>query len=135
MNADVISAFDKSKIEGSKDFVYPSSNSVFEETDHGTKVMSEMASYVPHILIGTAYQASFWLIRCEDRQSESLVEEDYWAAAVEFADSVGVDVINTSLGYAEFDDKSANYRYRDLDGKSSLMSNSASMSSHDLRCV
>ena len=127
MNADVISAFDKSKIEGSKNFVYPSSNSVFEETDHGTKVMSEMASYVPNILIGTAYQASFWLIRCEDRQSESLVEEDYWAEAAEFADSVGVDIINSSLGYSDFDDQSTNHRYSDMDGEKTLISHTASM--------
>mgnify|MGYP003251628768 FL=1 len=55
------------------------------------------------------------------------MEEDYWAAALEFADSVGVDVVNTSLGYYEFDDKTCNYRYRDLDGHYSLMSHSASM--------
>lgn len=55
-----------------------------------------------------------------------MVEQDYWAAAVEFADSVGVDVLNTSLGYYAFDDKSKNYRYRDLDGHHSLMSRQAS---------
>ena len=43
-------------------------------------------------------------------------DRDYWAEALEFADSVGVDVVNTSLGYYEFDDATMNYRYRDLDG-------------------
>jgi serine protease AprX len=127
MNADIISAFNKAKIEGNKDFVYPPSCSVFQETDHGTKVMSDMASYVPYILIGTAYKASFWLIRCEDQQSESLVEEDYWAEAAEFADSVGVDIINSSLGYSDFDDQSTNHRYSDMDGEKTLISHTASM--------
>lgn len=54
------------------------------------------------------------------------MEQDYWAAAVEFADSVGVDVLNTSLGYYAFDDKSKNYKYRDLDGHHALMSRQAS---------
>ena len=127
MNADIISAFNKAKIEGHKDFVYPFSGSVFEGTDHGTKVMSEMASYVPYILIGTAYKASFWLIRCEDQQSESLAEEDYWAESAEFADSVGVDIINSSLGYSDFDDSSTNHRYSDMDGEKTLISHTASM--------
>lgn len=56
------------------------------------------------------------------RATEHLVEQDYWAAAIEFADSVGVDVVNTSLGYYTFDDPSKNYRYRDLDGHTALMS-------------
>lgn len=77
-------------------------------------------------MTGTAPEASFWLLRSEDEVSEHLVEQDYWAAAVEFADSVGVDVLNTSLGYYSFDDKSKNYRYRDLDGHHSLMSRQAS---------
>jgi subtilisin family serine protease len=54
------------------------------------------------------------------------VEQDYWAAAVEFADSVGVDVINSSLGYYSFDDKSKNYQLRNLDGQFALISRQAS---------
>ena len=53
----------------------------------------------PGVMTGTAPEASFWLLRSEDEYSEHLVEQDYWAAAVEYADSVGVDVLNTSLGY------------------------------------
>ena len=77
------------------------------------------------MMIGTAPEASFWLLRSEDEYSEHLVEQDYWAAAIEFADSVGVDVVNTSLGYYAFDDKSKDYRYRDLDGHFALMSRQA----------
>lgn len=79
----------------------------------------------PHVMVGTAPEASFWLLRSEDEYSEHLVEQDYWAAALEFADSVGVDVVNTSLGYYAFDDPSKDYRYCDLDGKFALMSRQA----------
>ena len=65
---------------------------------------------------------SYWLLRSEDEYSENLVEQDYWAAAIEFADSVGVDLVNTSLGYYSFDDPAKNYRYRDLNGHYALMS-------------
>ena len=67
------------------------------------------------------------MLRSEDESSEHLVEQDYWAAAVEFADSVGVDVVNTSLGYHTFDDESQNYAYAQLDGNQALMSKQASM--------
>ena len=79
----------------------------------------------PNVMVGTAPEASFWLLRTEDEYSEHLVEQDYWAAAVEFADSVGVDVVNTSLGYYSFDDKEKDYRLRDLDGQFALMSRQA----------
>ena len=67
------------------------------------------------------------MLRSEDNDTEQPVEEDYWVAAIEFADSVGVDVVNTSLGYYKFDEGYGGYRYRDLDGCTSLMSHSASM--------
>lgn len=62
-------------------------------------VLSCIGMNQPGIMTGTAPEASFWLLRSEDEYSEHLVEQDYWSAAVEFADSVGVDVLNTSLGY------------------------------------
>ena len=85
-----------------------------------------MAMNRPEVMVGTAPEASYWLLRSEDDYSEHLVEQDQWAAAVEFADSVGVDVINTSLGYYTFDDASKNYTYRQLDGHYALMSRQAS---------
>lgn len=89
-------------------------------------VLSCMAMNDPYVMVGTAPEASYWLLRSEDEASEHLVEQDYWAAAVEFADSVGVDVVNTSLGYFTFDDSTKNYKYRDLDGHHALMSRQAS---------
>ena len=67
------------------------------------------------------------LLRSEAHQTESLSEEDFWTAAVEFADSAGVDVINSSLGYHEYDDKATSYRYSDLTGRKALISRMASM--------
>ena len=88
-------------------------------------VLSCMAMNQPNVMIGTAPEASYWLLRSEDEYSENLVEQDYWAAAIEFADSVGVDLVNTSLGYYSFDDPTKNYRYRDLNGHYALMSREA----------
>ncbi|MCD8203151.1 MAG: S8 family serine peptidase [Prevotella sp.] len=127
MNADVIPCFQNIKVEGTADFVVPHSETIYKEMEHGTKVLSVMAANVPNRFVGTAPDASYWLIRCEDGESESLAEEDYWAAAVEFADSVGVDVINSSLGFHAFDDHSSDYLYSQLDGNSSLISHTASM--------
>ncbi len=125
-NADAIGLFRTTKIEGTHDFVNPQSD-IYAENAHGMKVLSCMAANEPYALVGTAPEASYWLLRSEDQDTEQPVEEDYWAAAMEFADSVGVDVVNTSLGYYEFDDPSMNYRYRDLDGHCSLMSHTASL--------
>ena len=85
-----------------------------------------MAMNTPNGMIGTAPEADYWLLRSEDETSENLVEQDYWAAAVEFADSVGVDLINSSLGYYSFDDRSKNYQFKNLDGYYSLISRQAS---------
>lgn len=124
-NADRIKAMKNIRILGTKDFVNPHAD-IYAELSHGMKVLSCIGMNRPHVMVGTAPEASFWLLRSEDDCSEQWVEQDYWAAAVEFADSVGVDVINTSLGYYAFDDSSKNYTYRDLDGHTALMSRQAS---------
>jgi len=124
-NADAVKLLQNVKIEGSRNFV--NSFDVFGESDHGLKVLSCMAANEPNVMVGTAPEASYWLLCSEDSDSECLAEEDYWAAAVEFADSVGVDIVNTSLGYSSFDDKNTSYIYSQLDGRSSLISKSASM--------
>lgn len=124
-NADLIEAMKNIRILGTRDFVSPG-NDVYGEGSHGMSVLSCMAMNQPNIMIGTAPEASYWLLRSEDEDSEQLVEQDYWSAAIEFADSVGVDVINTSLGYFSFDNPSDNYTYRELDGHHALMSREAS---------
>ena len=124
-NVDKITAMQNIRILGTKDFVNQQAD-IFAESSHGMSVLSCIGMNRPDIMTGTAPEAAFWLLRSEDEYSEHLVEQDYWSAAVEFADSVGVDVINTSLGYYSFDDKSKNYKYRDLDGRHALMSRQAS---------
>lgn len=125
-NADEIKFFRKMDLLGTRDFVNPNSD-IYAENAHGLMVLSCMAANLPKVFVGTAPEASYWLLRSEDNDSEQPIEEDYWAAAIEFADSVGVDVVNTSLGYYEFDEGFPAYRYRDLDGHYSLMSHSASL--------
>ena len=124
-NVDAMKIFRKMDILGTRDFVNPESD-IYAEHDHGMKVLSCLAANMPHVMVGTAPEAGYWLLRTEDNDSEQPAEEDNWAAAIEFADSVGVDVVNTSLGYFSFNDAMDNYTYRELDGHTSLMAASAS---------
>ena len=124
-NVDRITAMRNIRIRGTRDFVEPGSD-IYAKGSHGMMVLSCMAMNKPNVMTGTAPEASYWLLRSEDERSEQPVEQDYWAAAVEFADSVGVDVLNTSLGYYVYDDPTLNLRLRDLDGQHELMSRQAS---------
>ena len=126
MNVDRIPAMDKVKILGTRDFVAFKSPDIYQENDHGTKVLSAMALDIPGIFVGTAPDANYWLIRAEDTATESLAEEDYWTAAAEFADSLGVDIISSSLGYIRFDDTTTNHKYTELDGKHAQISKTSS---------
>jgi hypothetical protein len=132
-NADRLPCFAKTHIVGVRDFVAfnGSSNETavpfFTGIDHGTKVFSVMAAQSPEVMVGTAPEASYWLLRCEDPLTEMPIEEDYWAMAAEFADSVGVDIINSSLGYNEYDNDLGNYLVQDLDGQTALISQTASL--------
>jgi subtilisin family serine protease len=101
--------------------------SISRQIDHGTKVFSALAAQAPEVCMGTAPEATFWLLRCEDPMTEQPVEEDLWTMAAEMADSAGVDIINSSLGYFAFDDNRGNYRLQDLDGKTAFISRSADM--------
>jgi hypothetical protein len=118
-HADTHPAFDtlflNNRILGTWDFVAGDS-SVYEDNPHGAEVLSCMGGNLPGALVGTAPDASFWLLRSEEAATENLVEEYYWASAAEFADSVGADVINSSLGYNRFDDSSNDHTYADMDG-------------------
>lgn len=127
-NADKIKALQKARILGIRDFIAPKED-IYAQNEHGMKVLSCLAANEPYAMVGTAPDASYWLLRSENSESESLAEEDYWAAAVEFADSVGVDIINTSVGYYRYDDPSQNFKYKDLDGKTMMISRTAAMAS------
>ncbi len=95
--------------------------------NHGSSVLSCMASYIPGRYIGAAPEADYWLIVTEDYTCEVAVEEDYWAAGVEMADSIGVDIINSSLGYNTYDNPENDYTHDDLDGKTAFCSRVATL--------
>lgn len=127
LNADLIPALRDINLVGFADMVVPASRSIFEEMEHGTQVLSTLAVNRPGVYVGAAPDADYWLIRCEDQQSEQPVEEDYWAAAAEYADSVGADVISCSLGFAVYDKPFPAYAYWQQDGRSAFISRSASL--------
>lgn len=117
---------DNVSIKGVKDFVF-NGNNIFESSDHGLKVLSVLASNRPNIFIGTAPEAKYWLLRSEDSRSEFPIEEDYWATAAEYADSIGVDIINASLGYHTFNAPAKSYTHEQLDGKTAYITKAAEM--------
>lgn len=99
--------------------------SVNEEHPHGMECFSIMAGNIPGQLVGSSPKANYYLYRSEDVYSESPVEEQYWAAAAERADSIGVDVISTSLGYNQFDNPAFNYTYADMNGNTTISARAA----------
>jgi len=99
--------------------------SVNEDYVHGAYCLSIIAANRPGSIVGSAPHASFWLLRTEDVYSEYPVEEQYWIAAAEFADSAGTDMISTSLGYNIFDDPSYNHTYPERNGNTTMITRAA----------
>lgn len=132
-HADQIPAFDtlflKGRILGTRDFNEPGAN-VFGENmhSHGTSVLSTMGANLPGQMVGTSPSASFWLIHTEmGSEYEALIEEYNWAGGAEFADSVGADVINSSLGYTTFDNMAFDHTYADMDGNTTPITRAADL--------
>jgi len=115
-------------IVAKRNFVLKSED-VFGYDSHGTKVLSTIAAYLEGDYAGTAYNSDIVLCVTEDVKSEYTIEEYNWLFAAEYADSLGVDIINTSLGYNKFDDPDMNYTYDDLNGNTSIISRSAKYAS------
>ena len=131
-NYDRIPALSEARLAGVRDFVPAPLGSKLplnpiHQIDHGTKVFSALAAQAPEVVMGTATEATYWLLRCEDPLTEQPVEEDFWTMAAEMADSLGVDIINSSLGYNNYDNDLCSYRLQDLDGKTAFVSQTASM--------
>jgi len=107
------------------DFIFDDENTRNEADDdpgqhrHGTGVVAVIGAFVPGQLIGPAYGASFILAKTEDIRSETQVEEDNWVAGMEWADSLGADVISSSLAYRYFDDGNG-YSYAQLNGRTAV---------------
>ncbi|MCB0805487.1 MAG: S8 family serine peptidase [Bacteroidales bacterium] len=131
LNADIIDAFDSlwlnNRILGYRDFADPLNPDIFGSHSHGTSVLSTMGANLPGEMVGTAPQASYYLLRTEDGGSEYIIEELNWVSGAEYADSVGADIINSSLGYTEFDDSSQDHTYQDMDGNTTPISIGADM--------
>jgi len=98
----------------------PQTGDSYDSGLHGTKVFSIIGGYKDSSMIGAAYGASFILAKTEDDRSESHIEEDNYAAALEWMEGLGVDVTTSSLGYNIFDDSTYNYKYSDMDGKTTI---------------
>ena len=128
INTDQISSLaglrSRNGIVGTYDFV-KNNAFVYGNHNHGTAVLSVLAGSIPGSIEGSASGADFWLLRTEDTQSEYPVEEDFWVAGAEIADSLGADIISSSLGYFTFDDPSFNYKYRDMDGNTVFITKAA----------
>ena len=110
----------------SHDFVSDNSN-VFVYDSHGTQVWSVIGAYQDGTFIGGAYKSEFQLYITEDIDSEYRIEEYNWLFAAERADSAGVDIINTSLGYNTFDDSQMDYAKTDMDGSTAIIARAAQM--------
>ncbi|MBN1952138.1 MAG: S8 family peptidase [Bacteroidales bacterium] len=125
LNADSISSlqhvWQSANILAWRDFVKDGVD-IFDAHNHGTQVFSIIGGIEENLLYGTAPEAEFVLVRTEDAISEYLIEEYNWVCGAEFADSIGADIINSSLGYALFEDASQDHSYEDMDGATAPIS-------------
>ncbi|HTF81173.1 MAG TPA: S8 family serine peptidase, partial [Cytophagales bacterium] len=130
LNVNTLQAFDHLYAQGKVLDVY---NFVDKHTDvysmgsHGTKVLSCMGAKLEGKLIGACYNANYALYRTEDPTQENPVEEFYYLMAAERADSLGVDIINSSLSYRDFDDPAFDHSYQELNGRHSVAARAVTM--------
>lgn len=130
-----VSMYEENRFLGARDFVHKNGD-VYTESSHGTSCLGLMAANVPNKYVGTAPQASYYLCRTENVRSENVLEEYNWVSAAEFLDSLGVDVISTSLGYVDFDDYHWNHVYSDLDGMTCVITKGSEIAcSRGILCV
>lgn len=109
------------QILGGYDYVNRSTN-FYTGISHGTSVLSLMGGFTENALVGTAPDASYYLFITEDGANESPLELSNWVEAAEEADYLGVDIINTSLGYTTFDNPNYNFTYNDMNGSTTFIS-------------
>ena len=97
------------------------------DASHGTAVFSLIGGFDEGNIIGPAFDAQYVLAKTEYIYSETHVEEDNYAAALEWMDSIGVDIATTSLGYSEFDEGEGDYTYADMDGKTTIVTRASEL--------
>lgn len=114
------------QILGSRDFA-SEDNNAFSGSSHGTAVLSTMAANWPGQMVGTAPKAEYWLLKTEYTPYENIIEEYNWLVGAAFADSVGADIINSSLGYTTFDNPAFDHSWSDLDGNSTIVTKGADL--------
>ena len=98
---------------------------VYDYSGHGTAVLSILTGEIGGQIAGSAPGADYWLMITEDTDTEYPAEEDLWAAGAEFADSIGADIITSSLGYFIFDDQQMNYKNSEMDGNTTFVTRAA----------
>jgi serine protease AprX len=94
---------------------------------HGVITLSLLGGFAPGKLVSPAFGASYLLARTENDQSETPVEEDNWVAAAEWADSLGADIISSSVGYNTFDAPFPSWTWQDMDGNTTRIVRAADM--------
>lgn len=117
--------FEEGRVIETHDFLHHNTPDVFDAATHGTMVLSHMAGIMEDSLYGTAVGANYYLFQTEDVSREVRLEEDTWIQAAEWADSIGIDVINSSLGYSLFDEDYMNYTTSDMNGTVTRISQAA----------
>jgi hypothetical protein len=127
-NVNTLGAFqrirDNDQILGGYNFADRNTN-FYTRSSHGTHVLSSIAGYIENEFVGTAPDAKFYLFISEIEETETVLEETLWVEAAERADSLGVDVINTSLGYTTYDNPNHSHTYADMDGKTTFITRGA----------
>ena len=120
--------FDQKTLEDTFNFI-ANSQEVFLYDEHGSQILNILATFNSDQLTGVAPLATYSLYVTESMVEEAVFEEFYWLLAAERADSIGVDIISSSLGYNTFDDEADNHTQSDLDGKTTLVSRAATWAS------
>ena len=118
--------FRNARVIGARDFVNGDDDVAFDPNDpddysdsHGTGTWSVLGGYAPDRLIGPAYGADFLLAKTETEKFEQPIEEDYWVAGIEWAESLGAEVVSSSLGYTDW------YTFADMNGLTAVTTRAA----------
>jgi hypothetical protein len=127
--------YENGRVVATWDFVENISD-VYSYDDHGTSVLSTISGYEEDVFVGTAPDSDVIMCITEDTETEYVIEEYNWLFAAEYSDSIGVDIINTSLGYNTFSDPSMDYSYEDMDGNIAIITRAVDLAaSKGILCV